>query len=130
MQLPIFLDRGSRVPLQRQMYDAIRQMVLTGKLRHDSTVIEDGYDSEYRYHRAPLPASTVPPAMCRFRVHRYVLQSDVVPGHSLGYVITSATLAHRFAAAKLMMDRHTSLLEQMALVDLIEAGPRAKAAKR
>ena len=33
MQLPIVLDRGSRVPLQRQMYDAIRQMVLTGGLR-------------------------------------------------------------------------------------------------
>jgi GntR family transcriptional regulator / MocR family aminotransferase len=33
MQLPIFLDRGSRVPLQRQMYDAIRQMVSTGGLR-------------------------------------------------------------------------------------------------
>src|ERR1044072_4901914 len=33
MQLPIFLDRGSRVPLQRQMYDAIRHMVLTGRLR-------------------------------------------------------------------------------------------------
>ena len=33
MQLPIFLDRGNRVPLQRQMYDAIRQMVLTGGLR-------------------------------------------------------------------------------------------------
>jgi GntR family transcriptional regulator/MocR family aminotransferase len=33
MQLPIVLDRGNRVPLQRQMYDAIRQMVLTGGLR-------------------------------------------------------------------------------------------------
>ena len=33
MQLPMFLDRGSGVPLQRQLYDAIRQMVLTGGLR-------------------------------------------------------------------------------------------------
>ena len=33
MQPPIVLDRGSRVPLQRQMYDAIRQMVLRGGLR-------------------------------------------------------------------------------------------------
>ena len=44
------------------------------------------------------------------------------PGIRLGYLITSATLAHRFAAAKWMMDRHTSLLEQMALADFIEAG--------
>jgi GntR family transcriptional regulator / MocR family aminotransferase len=46
----------------------------------------------------------------------------VVPLSVLAYLITSATLAHRFAAAKWMMDRHTSLLEQMALADFIEDG--------
>src|SRR4029078_11676470 len=44
------------------------------------------------------------------------------PGIRLGYLITSATLAHRFAAAKLTMDRHTALLEQMALADFIGGG--------
>src|SRR5689334_10241072 len=33
MPLPIVLNRGNRVPLQRQIYDAIRHMVLTGRLR-------------------------------------------------------------------------------------------------
>src|SRR5688572_25281355 len=33
MQLPILLDRDKRVPLQRQLYDSIRRMVLTRGLR-------------------------------------------------------------------------------------------------
>jgi GntR family transcriptional regulator/MocR family aminotransferase len=44
------------------------------------------------------------------------------PGIRLGYLIATDSLAHRFAAAKSVMDRHTSLLEQMALADFIHEG--------
>lgn len=117
----IYVTPSHQFPTGASMSLARRMQLIDWARQHSSIVIEDDYDSEYRYHRAPLPAlyglaSDVPV------VYIGTFSKVMYPGIRLGYVITSATLAHRFAAAKWMMDRHTSLLEQMALADFIEEG--------
>ena len=38
MRIPIVIDRKSRVPLQRQIYDGLRAGVLSGRLRSGDRV--------------------------------------------------------------------------------------------
>jgi len=100
---------------------ARRMQLIDWARQHGSMLIEDDYDSEYRYHGAPLLHCMASPAMFRWCTSARS-PKVMYPGIRLGYLIATDSLAHRFAAAKWMMDRHTSLLEQMALADFIKEG--------
>ena len=117
----IYTTPSHQFPTGASMSIARRMQLLDWARRHGSVVIEDDYDSEYRYRRPPLPAlyglaADVPV------VYIGTFSKVMYPGIRLGYLIATDTLAHRFVAAKWAMDRQTSLLEQMALADFIQEG--------
>jgi GntR family transcriptional regulator/MocR family aminotransferase len=117
----IYVTPSHQFPTGASMSLVRRMQLIDWARQHGSIVIEDDYDSEYRYHRPPLPAlyglaGDVPV------VYISTFSKVMYPGIRIGYLITSAPLTHRFSTAKSMMDGQTSLLEQMALADFIEAG--------
>jgi DNA-binding transcriptional MocR family regulator len=117
----IYTTPSHQFPTGASMSIARRMQLIDWARQHGSMLIEDDYDSEYRYHGAPLPAlyglaGDVPV------VYIGTFSKVMYPGIRLGYLIATDALAHRFAAAKWMMDRHSSLLEQMALADFIKEG--------
>jgi GntR family transcriptional regulator / MocR family aminotransferase len=117
----IYTTPSHQFPTGASMSIARRMQLIDWARQHGSTLIEDDYDSEYRYHGAPLPAlyglaGDVPV------VYIGTFSKVMYPGIRLGYLIATDALAQRFAAAKWTMDRHSSLLEQMALADFIKEG--------
>jgi GntR family transcriptional regulator/MocR family aminotransferase len=81
-------------------------------------VIEDDYDSEFRYHGRPLAALQ---AIDQYRRVVYVgtFSKLMFPGLRLGYLIAPLELVDAFRAAHLSVDVHAHLLEQAVTSDFM-----------
>lgn len=84
-------------------------------------VIEDDYDSEFRYGGAPLPSVQGLDEAARV-VYVGTFSLAMFPGLRLGYLVLPSALVEPFTRAKWYADRHTAYLEQAALVDFIREG--------
>ncbi|MDF0492990.1 PLP-dependent aminotransferase family protein [Bradyrhizobium yuanmingense] len=106
---------GGVLPIAR------RHQLLTWAKQRNSSVIEDDYDSEYRYDTKP-----VPPLHALEGGHNVIylgtISKTLSPTLRVGYLVVPATLRPAFAAAKQIMDRHTPLAEQEALASMLESG--------
>ena len=84
-------------------------------------VIEDDYDSEYRYEGRPIEALQ---GLDRAGRVLYVgtFSKVLYPALRIGYLVLPEPLVARFTKAKWLTDRHTPTLEQRALAQFISAG--------
>ncbi|BCL39042.1 PLP-dependent aminotransferase family protein [Nostoc sp. MS1] len=84
-------------------------------------IIEDDYDSEYRYGERPIPALQ---GLDQGGSVIYVgtFSKVLFPALRLGYLVLPENLVYVFARAKWLADRQCSLLEQYALNDFITEG--------
>lgn len=89
--------------------------------RHNAVVIEDDYDSEYRYSGAPLPALQ---GLATGVAVLYIgtFSKVMFPSLRIGYIIAPPSLAAPLRRAKWLADRQTPLPEQAALSDFIAEG--------
>lgn len=84
-------------------------------------IVEDDYDSEFRY--AGRPVEALQGLDCSGRVIYVGTFSKVLfPALRLGYVVLPPSLRQAFTMAKWLTDRHTSTLEQEVLTDFIREG--------
>jgi GntR family transcriptional regulator/MocR family aminotransferase len=87
---------------------------------NDATIIEDDYDSEFRYDREPVGAlqGLVP--------HRVAMigtvSKSLSPALRLGWILCPAPLFDAILDHKLKDDRGSPTLDQLALATLIESG--------
>lgn len=84
-------------------------------------IIEDDYDSEYRYGERPIPAlkeldnsDTV--------LYMGTFSKVLFPALRVGYLVLRADLVPIFRHAKWLSDRQSPLLEQYVLADFIREG--------
>ncbi|RVT92011.1 PLP-dependent aminotransferase family protein [Rhodovarius crocodyli] len=108
-------------PLGCVMSAARRRELLAWAARHGAHVIEDDYDSEYRYDIAPVPPLRALDDGERV-IYLGTVSKTLSPTLRLGYLVVPPALAHAFVQAKRLTDRHAPLLEQEALAALIESG--------
>ncbi|MBW4576892.1 MAG: PLP-dependent aminotransferase family protein [Aphanothece sp. CMT-3BRIN-NPC111] len=84
-------------------------------------IIEDDYDSEYRYGDRPIPALQ---GLDRSDSVLYIgtFSKVLFPSLRIGYLVLPPSLVSLFSRAKWLSDRQLPLLEQQVLTDFIEAG--------
>jgi GntR family transcriptional regulator/MocR family aminotransferase len=83
-------------------------------------IVEDDYDAEHRYDRAPVGA--VQGLAPEHVVHVHSVSKTLAPGLRLGWAVAPAALAADLAEEKRRSDLGTPVLEQLALADVIERG--------
>jgi GntR family transcriptional regulator/MocR family aminotransferase len=88
--------------------------------RKDAFIIEDDYDSEFRYDREPVG---VLQGLAPDRVFAIgTVSKALAPAVRLGWVLAPPPLAAEVAEEKRISDRGTSGLDQLALANLLESG--------
>ena len=106
---------GVVLPLARRLE------LLDWAARSGAFVVEDDYDSEYRYAGRPLQA------LAGLDVEGRVLYVGtfsklMFPALRLGYLVVPESLIEPITAAKALADTGSSALEQLALADFIRDG--------
>jgi GntR family transcriptional regulator / MocR family aminotransferase len=92
-------------------------------------VVEDDYDSEFRYGTRPFPCLHGLDADGRV-IYIGTFAKSVFPALRLGFVVVPSDLHASFLAARRTSDLHPPLLEQMALADFIVDGHYARHLRR
>ena len=88
-------------------------------------IVEDDYDSEYRFSGRPLEALQ---GLDRARRVVYIgtFSKVLFPALRMGYLVVPTELLKGFIAARRFIDVHPPILEQMALTDFIVEGHYAR----
>ena len=99
---------------------ARRHALVEWASRHDGYIVEDDYDSEFRYDREPVG---VLQGIAPDRVFTLgTVSKSLAPSIRLGWVLAPPALSAAVAEEKLLSDRGTSGLDQLALAALIRSG--------
>ena len=98
-----------------------RRAALVAWLRdNDAIAIEDDYDAEFRYDR---PAVGALQGLDPDRViYAGSVSKTLAPALRLGWLVVPGPLVERVAAEKVLADRGTSRIDQLALADFLARG--------
>jgi GntR family transcriptional regulator/MocR family aminotransferase len=134
------LGRGARVayvtpshqyPLGASMSAARRLALVEWAARQRAWVIEDDYDSEFRYVSRPLGALQGMGEIAAERVIYVGTFSKVLfPALRVGYLVVPTTLRGEFLAAREALDLFSPTLYQLALATFIRDGHLARHVRR
>lgn len=117
----IYVTPSHQFPTGAIMPLARRLALLDWAASNEAYVIEDDYDSEYRYNARPVESIQ---GLDRSERVIYIgtLSKVMFPSLRIGYLVLPKPLIMPFLAAKWLADRHTPILEQEALADFINEG--------
>ena len=122
-------ESGAQVVVVTPAHQSPTGVVLAARRRHalvewakrnDGFIVEDDYDSEFRYDREPVG---VLQGLAPGRVFTIGTASKALaPAVRLGWILAPPSLAAGVAEEKRIIDRGSSTLDQLVLAALIESG--------
>lgn len=117
----IYVTPSHQFPTGAVMSAARRLELLAHANRTGAVIIEDDYDSEFRYEGRPLAALQGLDEGGRV-IYTGTLSKVLLPALRLGYMVAPAGLQPAITAAKWLTDRHVALLYQAVLALFIDEG--------
>ncbi|CAM3413748.1 PLP-dependent aminotransferase family protein [Brevibacillus invocatus] len=105
---------GGTLPIQRRI-----QLIQYAR-QANCYIVEDDYDSEFRYDSPPI--SSLQGLAAERVIYVGSFSKILSPGLRLGYLVLPPELVHRYQEAKWFTDLHTPSLDQLALGLFIEDG--------
>jgi GntR family transcriptional regulator/MocR family aminotransferase len=124
-----YVTPSHQFPLGGVMSAARRRELLAWARRSGAHVVEDDYDSEYRFDIAPIPPLQAMDDAGRV-IYVGTISKTLSPTLRLGYLVVPAALSMAVAKAKRLTDRHAPSLEQEALAELIGSGAYERHVRR
>jgi GntR family transcriptional regulator/MocR family aminotransferase len=106
-----------------------RRALLDWARRTDAWILEDDYDSEFRYTGRPLASLQGLDTEGRV-VYLGTLSKVLFPSLRLGFLIVPPALVEPFERARALLDRQSPTLEQAALAEFIADGHLARHIRR
>jgi GntR family transcriptional regulator/MocR family aminotransferase len=117
----VYVTPGHQFPLGITMSLTRRLQLLESARKSGALILEDDYDSEFRYAGRPVPALQ---GLDRHGLVFFTgsFSKVLFPSLRLGYLVLPADLAERVSATLSITRRHAPLMEQAVLCDFITAG--------
>ena len=116
-----YLTPSNQFPTGGVMPLARRLEWLQFAARHDTLLLEDDYDSEYRYEGAPFPSLQGQDAAGRV-IYLGTFSKTVYPGIRVAFLVVPAGLQQVFAEASADFYRDGDQIVQQVLADFIREG--------
>jgi GntR family transcriptional regulator/MocR family aminotransferase len=124
-----YVTPSHQFPLGVTMSAARRLQLLEWAERAGSWVIEDDYDSEYRFDSLPIASLQGLDRNARV-IYTGTFSKTLFPSLRLGYVVIPEDLVNRFAAVRHAMDVYPAHLYQAVLADFLREGHFARHVRR
>ncbi len=125
----VYVTPSHQFPLGVVLSLANRLELLDWAAQAGAWILEDDFDSEYRYESKPIPALQGLDQNSRV-IYLGTFSKVLFPTLRLGYVIVPGDLLDAFVAARWITDRCSPLIEQAALADFISEGHFASHIRR
>ena len=116
-----YVTPSHQYPMGMTMSLRRRLELLDWAKQSDTWILEDDYDSEYRYEGRPLAALQGLDQAGR-TIYVGTFSKVLFPALRLGYVVVPNRLVDAFVAARTLVDRCPPLIQQMVVADFISEG--------
>ncbi|MDW3687453.1 PLP-dependent aminotransferase family protein [Cupriavidus sp. CV2] len=117
----VYVTPAHQAPLGLTMSVSRRLALLDWAQAHGAWILEDDYDSEFNYSRAPLPALKALDGGDRV-IHCGSFNKSLYASLRIGYVVMPDALRPALRQLRATTGRSNSLVEQLALAAFIRTG--------
>ena len=124
-----FVTPSHQHPLGMSMALPRRLALLDWAKRAEAWILEDDYNSEFRFVGAPLPALQGLDAAQRV-IYVGTFSKTLFPALRIGYLVVPPDLIKTFWVARTTLDIHRPILEQAVLAEFLADGHYARHVRR
>ncbi|HEX6474889.1 MAG TPA: PLP-dependent aminotransferase family protein [Candidatus Limnocylindria bacterium] len=125
----VYVTPAHQMPLGMTMSLARRLALLAWARRNDAAIIEDDYDSEFRFGGRPIEPLHMLDDSGRV-IYVASFSKTTLPTLRLGFIIAPPTLWPALHGAKFLTDWHTAMPLQAAMAEFITEGHFARHVRR
>ncbi len=117
-----YVTPSRQLPLGSELSPARRLALLRWAAESGAYIIEDDYDSEYRFIAKPIPALRSLPAADSSVILAGTFSKLMFPAIRLAYLVLPPQLVDSFTRASALMARHANSLSQAVMASFIDDG--------
>ena len=124
-----YVSPSHQYPVGVTMSLARRMALLAWARERRAWIVEDDYDSEFRYAGRPLAALQGLDTADRV-IYTGTFSKVLFPALRLGYLVAPESIVDAFTSARALADRHSPVLEQALVAEFLSEGHFARHVRR